>query len=427
MKDLLIIYLIICLGYFPTRGYFSYQGLFVLLVGFILLLLFYFKGKKEKEEEKEIIVVGKIVLTVLILLNLAFDSGLFSHDGILEFLEKVNYFICFFAVAFSFDFSFLGKGEVIKRNWKKILLILVFINKFLVIFSSPEPPIDVFYILKEAPKYLVAGENPYSVSFTKIYKNYESNYFAYWPGAFLVVAPFSVVFSDPRLLFIISDFFVFLIFKKLGIKYGELLGLLYLFTPFGLYLLENSWINPFNFFLIAALIYSLVKNKRKRLRPVIIGVLMSIQFHMGLFIPLYYKLTKRIKEILMGVGVTFLIVLPFLIWNFNDFYYDTVLTWVIKPSVVPIPYESALNINAVFINLFDWQLPNIFKIFGFGYVYLMIFLKMKKNVTSFLIGSSLVFFGLNLFGTQAFINYYYFVVSLILLGICTYSIPAENS
>jgi len=419
MIELIFLYLLLVISYFPTKGFFSYQGIFLLGLVFIILFSFFTKYKVNmlKKTNPDVIYYLLVFLLFLFLgFELFFDQGIYVKNATFVLVQKTNFFIAFLIALFYLKSPIFDKNSFINKYKFYLLLLIAFVNRLLMLVSSPEPAIDVFYILKEAPNYLMKLQNPYMAIFTQVYPGFTSNYYAYWPGSFLIASPFSLIFSDPRYLFIVADLITAFLFIKISPKFGSLLALIFLYQPFSLFILEQSWLNPINFLLISALVYSLLNKKQPRFQGVILGLMFSIQFHLGLILFPLLKLTRNLKVIKYFILTSLVLIFPFFLWSPNDFIYDTIVTWIKRPSIVPIPFLNSLNLNALYVRLTASEITPSIRAFAILATYLFILIKQKRTIFSFLLALVLTYFSLNLLGTQAFLNYYYFVGSLMILA-----------
>lgn len=412
----LTIYFLLILGYLFSRGFYSLPGLVIVFLCF-LLINFLPKFIVEKEDN----------LYLFYLLIFSISLGLFFNYGIYEkypLITNFHKYLLLFSLPVAvlyFKQSNKSKNKGFK-NKKKILFLslIAILIRVLIILASPQPAIDAFYILKEAPSALISGKNPYEITYYQVYQGYPANYYTYWPGSFLATLPFVLLFNEPRVLFIISELLTAYLIYLLGRKTlrAEFTALLFLFNPVSLFIIEQSWLTPLHTFLITLTFYLLSQRRiNKIFLGIISGLLISLQFYLLLIIPLLGKHLNFSKKYLLAfIFLCFLVIFPFFIWSPNDFIRDTFKVYFSNPPIAYIPTQYSLNLNGFLHNISGRNLPFIFSVIPIFSIFIFNFLKLKKQDKGDLLRRIIIsFMGLFLFGQQAFINYYYFIGNLLLV------------
>lgn len=320
-----------------------------------------------------------------------------------------------------------GLGIVIwKKNISKnitfvfvFFLIYAFILRIIMVFGSPDPAIDVYVILKEAPIKLLSGINPYQSLYTYVFPQITPDYYAYWPASFLLQIPIIFFLKDPRYLLLFADLVSAVILFILGGKNQSslILSLLYLFRPLSLAVIEASWLTPLNFLFLAAIVFFLKKSppKAKYIAGVLTGILTSIQFFFALFfVFLIRKLNFNRKFLFSYMCTVILFVLPFFLINPVNFYYQTIDVYFKNPPHPSILIHTSLNLNTLYYVITGRDLPLLLTS---GIYLAVIFLTLKriKSLEDSILGFTLTLLTIFVFGRQAFVNYYYLISSLLLL------------
>lgn len=417
---LLLIYFLVTFGYTFSLGFYYLPGFILLILAFLLLATLYFFPKifeNFKVENPQPIFAFGAILSIA--LSLVAYGGLYQSKGGLFYFSL---FLLAIALLLSFSYFFpLSQSSLLKHRFLVFLTIAFFLRLFMIL-SSPNPTIDVFDILKNGPKALLSGKNPYSVTFTQLYEGITADYFAYPPGILLLVTPVVWLLNDPRYIFLIAElgtaFLIYLLLRKSG-EITEVLPVLFLFGPRSLFVLEQSWIDPVLVFLILLFYFLLVgKTKIKNFAYPVLGVFLTIK-QTAVFFPLL--LLKRLKLTTLNISaalfVTLLTVLPFLLWNPKEFLNDTFWSYLNFPEARKSLLQNSLSIPAFLFQQFRIEPPQSVG-FILSSIWLVIILFIQhKNWSQVFLALSLFFLGFHLFNRIAFADHYYFVGNLLVLGI----------
>ncbi|MCA1584567.1 MAG: hypothetical protein LC791_07265 [Acidobacteria bacterium] len=238
-----------------------------------------------------------------------------------------------------------------RRLWFPALLLTAGALGLWMIDASPKPWIDVMTVHRVALGALRAGENPYAVTFPNIYRD-EAFYgpdmvandqvmfgLPYPPLSLLMALPGELLFGDIRY----AELGALLVGAAL-IGYaaptrdersivGPLAAALLLFTPRGLFVLEQGWTEAFAVCWLGATVFAACRAPRAL--PWMLALLVSVKQHMLLAAPLALLLLPRplrwrdVRRLLTpSVVVPLLLALPFLIWNAGAFLRSVVwLQW----------------------------------------------------------------------------------------------------
>lgn len=413
---LTLVYLVLILT-FPFRiGMYTTQCLLILVVTFAVLLYFFLKP-----QIAELVAIKDpqpiLILTLIssITLSLIYYGGAYQKPGAIYQLS-----ILLLAICFLLSITYFFKGEV---KYRFVALFgLTILLRFLMIVSSPNPQIDVFVILKEAPQALMQGKNPYSISYTQSYPNVTPDYFSYWPGAFLLAIPFSVVFGEPRLLIILAEtlsaILIYKLLQKRNSSPAEILTLISLFIPRAFFATGQGWIDPLIVTLLMVTACLEVKKVKNFFSPLLWGLSFTIKqtvFPIALFA--YQAGVASIKKLTIALAVTAAIILPFFLWNPNNFINDTLgIFWRAGTTREALMHDS-LTVNSWFFRTLGFDMPIVLRILIWTTFFVLILKKVGKGWANFFLACATWFLGFFIFSNQAFYNYYYFVVNLLLLAI----------
>jgi len=407
-----------------NRGFFSPASLaLVLFLLFVLTVINY--GDNFKISRRNLQSGLGLIFIGVYLLFLFFNGGIYQKLLIPTMLIHILPLI-FIPAVFSFE---VIKLRLTSEKFRFFSLIsLAFILRILMIIATPEPAIDVFYMLKEAPIRLLSGINPYEAVYSPVYAGVKADYFTYFPGAFLLQIPFVLIFTDPRVLLVFSDIAGGLLLYLVGRKTitAQIIALIYLFRPNSLFIIEQSWLTPLVFFFLASATYLMKygKEKAERLTAVVLALLASIQPQFIVSLPFFLAgITKRINFLIIFSIILLSVILPFFLINPAAFINDAVL-FFFRPSrqMFSVPVYLSLNLNTPYHFLTGRDIP----IFITGAIFILItvllLLKLyKKNYhksglkAGIVLANCILYLSFFLLLKFSFINYYYLTSGLVLL------------
>ena len=406
-----------------NRGFFSFPSLGILIILYLLLVK-YLTGKKEspltalRQNSKSGFIYHFIFIATYTLF--LFNSGGIYQNQIIPAILLSILPVLFLALVFN------------PRKYFYLLFFLAIVLRLLIIFASPGPVIDVYTMLKEAPLALIRGINPYQAIFSTVYSGVKSDYFTYWPAAFLLQVPFVLAFSDPRILLLVADIVsAWLIYLTGGRSYwAKLFVLIYLYRPNSNFILEQSYLSALEFLLFIAAVY-LLSGQRKRLLSagIFLGLLVAVKMQYIVLLLLFAG--KNFKKIWLGVMCSIAVaVLPFVFWNPEAFMSDTLGYFLREGAdLAYVPISRSLNLNSLFIVLtgkpvsFPVSLIIFLSVVGVIYYFYRGKSAVKDGnidinfLQNFILAAILMLMTFYLTGRFAFINYYYFSGSLVILWV----------
>lgn len=434
MKNLpiLLLFLSIIVTTF-NRGFFSFPA--IVAVASIFVILFYLFLKNVK------IVFNNTNLSSFLFLFVAtFSLFLFFSGGIYQvdnFASILLYFLPI--VSFPVVLTYMIEQKsfpalALKTRFYFLFALAVFL-RVLIIIASPSPIIDVFTILKEAPLVFLSGGNPYDAAYSTVYPGIVTDYFPYWPVSFLLQVPFVTLFGDPRILLVLSDILTAAGLYFLGKKtfVAQILVLIYFFRPNSNFILEQSWITPLSYSLLVLTIF-ILERKRQFLLGIVLGIMTALQPLYAILIPFFFILGKEWKRIISGFFLSLIfLVVPFFLKDPGKFLDKTIFVYFKPDSLVPtIPVHLSLNLSTAFYTFTEYDTPNFISLILIILLSVIIFYRLYRKSTAkdlrvVLLGLVLFFYGFYLLFRQAFINYYYFASSLIILWLVVASKSKDNS
>jgi hypothetical protein len=209
-------------------------------------------------------------------------------------------------------------------------LVLLFVSGAVLrgatLFAAPNPIIDVFVWLRDAPQHVLHGENPYAAEFANVYASDPAKLrlASYPPQPLLLALPLTAAGLDVRwanvACSLAAALALFLTAQSRGIPLlGALAAGAYLHLPLTPFLMEQAWYEPM---LAAALGFGLVLAGRgRRWGFVVLAFGMTgKQYGVALLPPLWRAWRRQTRLLLFGLGAVLVgVFLPFLLWGPSDF------------------------------------------------------------------------------------------------------------
>jgi hypothetical protein len=295
------------------------------------------------------------------------------------------------------------------------------------VLASPDPVIDVYAWLDQAPAKLLHGDNPYAADYVSPYGTERARQFdtflepdprpaAYPPLPILVALPFKAAGLDVRYANVVCDLLAALVFLLLGCSTGNrwlgaVLSGIYLFLPRVPYLIEMAWYEP----MLAALLgWGLfLVERRRRLGYLLLGLgLTGKQFGLPLLLPLAGSLRRRLLGLLLGIGLALLLFVPFVLWDPKAFLDIVLFKHLRRP-----PMADSITIHSGFLNLLGVDLPRPLLLAVAGLLLGWLTWKTPAQVTAGALWMATALLTFCLFHTQGYFNYFYLCQYLVLIAL----------
>ncbi len=218
-----------------------------------------------------------------------------------------------------------------------------------VLRASPRPAIDVFIFQQQASEALLHGHNPYTLTFPNIYGHtqfYGPDItdgrtlffgFPYPPFSLFLAAGGFLATGDHRsaqlLAFVISAACVLALRPD---RLGALVAAVLLFTPRGLFVLEQGWTEPFGVALLGLVLLSAVR--APRLLWLALGALFAWKQYTVVLFPLTALLLPRpfswrawARLVVPALATTLALTLPLALWDGRAFWRSVVWLQTVQP------------------------------------------------------------------------------------------------
>ena len=326
--------------------------------------------------------------------------------------------------------SLLWNGTWSRRLGIPALLAIHFGLGLWMIHTSPDPFIDVFVFQRDGINELFAGGNPYAMTYPDIYgdspvygdglsvKGRLMFGFPYPPLSLFLAIP-GHLFGDHRYsqLAAMTASGALMAYARPG-RLGAAAAALFLFTPRGLFVLEQSWTEPFVVLLLAATVF--VACRREAWVPYLFGLFMVVKQYLVFVVPLACLMVRRPLPDRHGMGRWALkalataaaVSLPLALWDASAFIRDVVTLQFDQPF-----RADALSYPAYAASRELSPVPTWLAFVAAPVAVGLSLLRAPRTPAGFASAVALTYLGFFALNKQAFCNYYYFVVGALCCAI----------
>jgi hypothetical protein len=388
----------------------------LIIILILALAIFDFFTPELKYKNKEGFSVSKFILFIQLVF---FTIGFFVWDrDLFLFTQKIEYrniFNLLFVICIILSFIFIYRA---KKIFLLITIIAFSILQLFTIFVSKETGIDTHLFLTTASKYFLSGNNPYLYNYPDIYNGKfvdlygDKFYFNYWPINLYLTSISEFLFSEVRYIFVIFQIFTsYIIYKYFNSKIS---AVLWISNMIVFWINERAWIDGFVPLLLISSIL-LIEKKKILVASFLIGLVGSIKLYYIFLVPFFglYFLYNKYRKALFYLILGFILpLIPFLLFNFDEFYFSTfkfISNTKIRPDSISL-VSGLKRLYDIDISYFGTIFTLIFLFIGYIYSYYK-----KLNLIGLLKVINICFLVIFLFGKQAFCNYFYFNMFLFLL------------
>lgn len=421
-------FLLFTLGYIVSTGFYHIGELAIILTTSLILAVFYFKpqilAKTKLPADLNSLETLLVIIAAVTIALVGARLGDPSQTN-WRFYSLINRVLAASALVLILSF-FVDKLKIPFSRLRLPLLILVALAiRVFSIISAPSPTIDVFYILRDGPKLLLEGKNPYTLNFPAPYGVYiPTILFIYGPLVPFVFLPSVILFNDPRFMLVAADalsaFLIYKIAKRLKIteSFRHLVIVIFLFHPLFPFMTEQAWLEPLMTLSLIAAVYSLSTGARQATAGLFLGAMLAIKSVYLLPLLTFLKTQKaRLSQYLAFLLVPLFFSLPFLLSDASLFLSRT-QSYVTNPQGIQTylaPANVSLNISAVILKYTGFVLPTFVPLsLGLAMAFFVI-MRRQEGLAFSLLALFLVFIVLFMFGPFVFLHYFAFLGNILLL------------
>ena len=293
-----------------------------------------------------------------------------------------------------------------------------------IILDSPDPRIDVFTVYGDGLRALVSGHSPYSITFANIYGHtdfYGTGMvhgsqvlfgFPYPPLALVMALP-SVPLGDVRYAQLAAMLVGAAAIGYAGrTRVGLLAAALLLFTPRGLFVIEQAWSEPLVIAWLGVLILAATRGRRTSLA---LGGLLAVKQHLVLALPFAPWLSNgrdpraARREVVVALAVAAAVTLPFAAADPSGFWRSVVTLQFAEPF-----RADSLSVLAALARG-GWMVPKsamtAVPLVAAGAAGWFAWTHAPRTPAGFAATLGFVLVVLFLFSKKAFCNYYFLVLA----------------
>ncbi|MFA6039394.1 MAG: hypothetical protein WCV62_05580 [Candidatus Peribacteraceae bacterium] len=287
--------------------------------------------------------------------------------------------------------------------------------------ASPAPRIDTYVVIQESAQHLLEGRNPYATPVTDVYGGkksygYDIKGYVYLPANLYPQAVATELAGDARYAHIAAElgfaFLLWVLARRLWSRdAAELIVLLALSHPLAIFVLDGAWTEPLILLSFALTAYALSRGKGA-LGAAAFGYAFSLKQYLVMLALPWLFAERRWKLLLLSGAVAVATLFPFLLWDWRSLLSEGVLLQLQAPfRQDTFSLFGFLSQTAGIVPPKWWTLL----VSALASVLSAVFLRGLPRVTAFLAASVFTLYTTFLFGTQAFVNYYYLVSGMMLL------------
>lgn len=302
---------------------------------------------------------------------------------------------------------------------------------------APDPPIDVYVFQRDAAAALLAGGNPYAITFANPYGN-DAYYgpgmvengrltfgFVYPPLSAYLSAAGSWVGGDVRYAQLGAMTLAALCMATVRRgPLGPLAAALYLFTPRNLFVLQQSWTEPFVVLMLAVTVWCAAR--APRVAPLALGLFLAVKQYAVLGLPLALLITRPPMRLaaawrtVVPAGLVAAAVTAPLALGALPGFWRAVVTLQFDQPFRP----EALSYLGLLAGPLVPGLPPPAPPFGTGVAFAaaaavgaLALWRAARTPAGFALGVAALFLAFFVLNKQAFANYYFFVVGALCVAV----------
>jgi hypothetical protein len=295
------------------------------------------------------------------------------------------------------------------RIWIPVTALMV-VAGICMILASPQPEIDVWYVVDQAVERTLRFGNAYDMTF--VGSPGDTDAYPYLPATLILLAPFKLLFGDVRYGYVaalaIGAFFVR---RTARPAVGGALACLLLLYPRMLFGIEQVWTEPLLVAGLAATVY-LTLSGRTRWAVVAFTVVLATKQHMFLLVPLAaWWPAFGVRRTAASVAGAAAACLPWFIADPAGFWYGA--------GSYNFSLASRFDSMSIYTTLdnLGWKPPFLLVlVLSLGAIPLAMW-RLPRDELGFVFGSAWVLFVFNWLNKQTFFNHYSLVLALLVIGL----------
>lgn len=402
---LIVAYVILWLGLMVSNGFYSHNALLMLLASFSLVVVAFataVRGGKFDERTTGTPVFA-IALILLLLSAETKAAGLGLNTPRFNQLYHIVVLVLAVVAAVAY-LVFRRSGHRLRRVVFTFAVIAAIAFRIWMPIVSPHARNDVLAMGQMSSQALLQGKNPFSTH-TSSYPGY-----VYLPADLYIQTISYRLAGDVRYASVLAEIVIaFALWRLARRRWSEataqLMALLFLYAPRGLYVIEFAWLDPLILMLFA--LFLLLRDRDKpMLAAVAYGYMLVMKQYMVFAFFQWFIIERNWKRIATGLVVAAVTLIPFVVADWHSFLRMGVLYNVVQPF-----RKDALSVFSLLARRWGLTPPPGWAILVGAVLTIATFLPQGriKPIRGYLFAVTITMFGMFLFGSLAFINWYYLV------------------
>jgi hypothetical protein len=337
----------------------------------------------------------------------------------------------------------LAVHAILSPRWRRVEAVLVVAGYAAamtwMLAVLPVPPSDVILFQQQSVAAFLNGIDPYQIRFENIY-GYGTSYYApelqigkmldfgfvYPPFSLLLAVPGYALFGDYRygaLIAIVLTALLMIRTSRAELACGA--AFLFLLAPVTPLVLYWGWSEPFLALPFAATVALAVRSSAAT--PFALGLAIAAKQYAPPLLAIGFVLLESVRR---KVGLVHMAVVPLLVAAVTVIPFAIWDPGALVHSAVGVHVMQLFRLDAVSIPslLARFQLPPTPTILGYvisGAVMALFLSRATRTVPNFCYVTAITVMLFFLFNKQAFMNYYWFVLVAVVLGIAATRFPAD--
>jgi hypothetical protein len=322
--------------------------------------------------------------------------------------------------------ALLGTRELlvpmdVRARRAAVLVLLLTSGSYTVIIFGGVPDIDVWTSLRGAARGLLAGRNPYELSFPDAPPGETSDCFNYLPGTFLLASPGEWLFGDARwaemaCLVAAISLLVWHVGQRSGwtdrgpIALAALVGV----VPGTLLVVQQAWTEPL---LLLAVVAAAVLMDRGRTSwaAAPLGLALATKQHMLVLLPLIALWPQfHLRRFVTTAAIAGAVTLPWYLANparfmgcTRDFFFGRPALSMSLSLWLNIPEPARLPVLVLALSI----------------LMIVVMVHCPRTGAGFMLGSGVLLSAFSLLNKQSFVNQWWFGSVLVIAGIAATVVP----
>lgn len=400
---------LLSLGITVLNGHYRFKALVVVVVGLLLLIgavaaLRRSSGWSPSELRAGLAVAAGASLAV----SLSYDIGLYGSGELLVRSRGLAVLAAGLAVA----------AVLLPAAWRPVAAVPAIVTAtaglVAMVLSSPRPAIDVWFILTEGSRRMVAGDNVFTSCWPGNTDRLTDCVYPYLPMTTVVQTPFRVLLGDVRYSYIAALLVVATLLWVLGgNRWGPPLAALVLVSPKLPFLVEQAWTEPLLLVGLTVMVWAVLSG-RTLVAVLALAFALACKQHVLLLLPLAAWWPQfGLRRTAVSAGLASLVTLPWFLADPRAFLDDALL--------FNLELEPRLDSLSLFTAAMNSGFRPPFALVG-GLTLLAIaaaLVLLPRTATGFVVGAALVQYVFDVLNKQSFFNHWWFVSGLLLLAVAT--------